>query len=169
VSDFEKAILVILKREGGYVWNPNDAGGETNFGLSKRTYPLIDIKNMTVELAKLIYYRDWWKVYQYNMILDQSVATKTFDLAVNMGARTAHRILQHAANALGGLITSFDGELGPETTKAVNSRDNHLLLLQTMRDLAQSHYEAIIAVHPEDEVFRKGWINRAQDRDGLIT
>ena len=63
---FRKAIEVILKYEGGYVNDPNDLGSETNFGISKRSYPNVDIKNLTKEQAIEIYHRDWWVRYEYD-------------------------------------------------------------------------------------------------------
>ena len=47
----------VLKHEGGYVNDPTDLGGETNFGITKRFYPDVDIKNLTKEQAVEIYKR----------------------------------------------------------------------------------------------------------------
>ncbi len=57
---FNKAVRIILAHEGGYVNHPADPGGETNMGISKRSYPDLDIKNLTVAMAKEIYFRDFW-------------------------------------------------------------------------------------------------------------
>ena len=46
---FEEIIEEVLKHEGGYVHDSNDLGGETNFGITKRFYPYLDIKNLTKE------------------------------------------------------------------------------------------------------------------------
>jgi len=51
----------VLKREGGYVDDPTDRGGETKYGISKRSYPQLDIKNLTLEQALEIYRKDYWK------------------------------------------------------------------------------------------------------------
>ncbi|KKK60142.1 hypothetical protein LCGC14_3027340, partial [marine sediment metagenome] len=51
MASFEKAIPIVLKHEGGYVHDKLDPGGETNFGISKRAYPMVDIKNLTQEQA----------------------------------------------------------------------------------------------------------------------
>ena len=48
---FEEAVKSVLKHEGGYVNDPKDPGGETNFGISKRAFPDLDIKNLTEEDA----------------------------------------------------------------------------------------------------------------------
>ena len=57
--DFREAIEVILKHEGGYVNDPVDPGGETNMGISKRAYPDLDIKGLTKQSVREIYYKDY--------------------------------------------------------------------------------------------------------------
>ena len=59
-TTFDEIIEVVLEHEGGYVNDPHDAGGETNFGIAKRWYPDVDIKNLTKEQAKKIYHQDYW-------------------------------------------------------------------------------------------------------------
>ena len=58
--DFNQAFKTLIGHEGGYVDDPEDPGGETNFGISKRSYPQEDIPNMTLERATEIYQRDFW-------------------------------------------------------------------------------------------------------------
>ena len=58
---FDQAIEVILKHEGGYANNPNDSGGETKYGISKRSYPELNIRGLTRDYAKKIYEQDFWK------------------------------------------------------------------------------------------------------------
>src|SRR5574343_1427713 len=96
---FLKAVARVLEHEGGYVNDPADAGGETKYGISKRSYPHLNIMALTREQAKKIYYRDWWRRYGYDMIADAGLAAKTFDLSVNMGAKQAHKLLQRSVNA----------------------------------------------------------------------
>ena len=60
MSKFDEIIEGVLKHEGGYVNDPTDLGGETNFGITKRFYPDVDIKNLTEEGAKEIYKKDYW-------------------------------------------------------------------------------------------------------------
>lgn len=59
-ENFEKAVAFVLRHEGGYTNDNRDPGGETKFGISKRAYPSLDIKNLTEEQAKVIYRRDYW-------------------------------------------------------------------------------------------------------------
>ena len=57
---FDKAMNFVGLMEGGYVNDPIDKGGETKYGISKRSYPNLDIKNLTKEQAREIYYKDFW-------------------------------------------------------------------------------------------------------------
>jgi lysozyme family protein len=150
MADFNLAIPTVLRNEGGYVDDPNDAGGETNFGISKRTYPNVDIKNLTVEEASAIYKRDFWK---FDGIDDQAVATKLFDSYVNMG-RTAISLAQGVVNA------TRDGVYGPSTEANINSTspDGFLSMFRTV---LTSHYHNIVLANPQDLKFLDGWLRRA--------
>ena len=89
-ENFEKAMNFIFKWEGGYVNDGNDPGGETNYGISKRAYPNLDIKNLTKDEAKQIYYRDYWEksgCFDLPYPLDIVV----LDTAVNLGVNRASR------------------------------------------------------------------------------
>ena len=94
---FEESLQFVLKWEGGYFDDPNDPGGETNFGISKRAYPDEDIKNMTIERATKIYYKDYWLTagcdemeFPYGIIV--------FDTGVNMGVGRANDFLKKSEN-----------------------------------------------------------------------
>lgn len=157
MSMFELAIPIILRREGGYVNDPADPGGETNFGISKRSYPALDIKGLTVDAATAIYLHDWWDRYNYQAILAQAVATKVFDMAVNMGASRAHKIVQDV------LDMPQDGILGPKTLVELNATPS-LKLLISLQDTQAQFYRNLVLAKPEEKKFLQGWLNRAYDR-----
>lgn len=156
---FQKAIAVVLAHEGGYVNNPADPGGETKFGISKRSYPNLDIKNLTRDQAVEIYRRNWWDRLRLGELQDTDVATKVFDLAVNMGAGTSVKLLQRALRAVGRTVTA-DGVMGPQTIAAVNAAEPRALLA-ALRAEAAGHYRLLIAKNPKLAVFEQGWMNRA--------
>jgi lysozyme family protein len=164
MSEFNQAISVILKHEGGYVDHPSDPGGETKFGISKRSYPQLDIKNLSEENAKEIYYRDYWDKYRYGGINDQSVATKVFDMAVNMGPKQAHILLQRACCEVAGNESLIaDGILGHKTMAMVNSLDP-TRLVWALRNHMSGYYRALGRKNPEQyAVFLKGWLTRAAE------
>lgn len=86
-EEFAKCVAFVLEREGGYVNNPKDRGGETKFGISKRAFPDIDIKRLKVQDAKVIYYKHYWL-----FVADQlkwPLNLVVFDTAVNMGSKRA--------------------------------------------------------------------------------
>jgi lysozyme family protein len=156
---FDWAIEVVLRHEGGYVDDPDDHGGATNFGISQRQYPDLDIKKLTREDAIAIYRRDWWQAYGYGQIKDMMVATKVLDLSVNMGPGTAHRLTQRALRAVG-LMVSEDGVLGPVTLGALNQvmPSN---LLSALRAEAAGYYRCLAVKQKSFEKFLTGWLNRA--------
>jgi hypothetical protein len=104
LTTFDEIIDITLEHEGGYVHDPNDLGGETNFGIAGRFYPDVDIKNLTKDGAKEIYRKDYW---DKNKIDDVSDGLKHiyFDMCVNQGRGTAVKILQRAINGKGGDLT----------------------------------------------------------------
>jgi lysozyme family protein len=89
---FEKAVAFVLTWEGGYSDDPDDAGSETNFGISKRAYPHLDIKNLTKEEAINIYFNDYWLKAGCDALEDK-LATIVFDTAVNLGVSRAKGFL----------------------------------------------------------------------------
>ena len=64
LTTFDEIIEITLEHEGGYVHDPKDLGGETNFGIAKRFYPDVDIKKSYKEEAKEIYKKDYWDRYK---------------------------------------------------------------------------------------------------------
>lgn len=155
---FEKAIVIVLRHEGGYVNDRADPGGETKFGITKRTYPRLDIKNLTVEQAKDIYYNDWWMKNNYEALQDYQVACKMFDTAVNVGHSQAVKFLQRACNASGKNI-DVDGDMGPQTIETANSIVPSVLI-SAFRKQQAAFYQNLVARRPSLNKFLKGWLNR---------
>lgn len=111
--DFATAINRVLGNEGGYVNDPNDPGGETQWGISKRAYPSLDIKSLTRDSAVAIYKTDFWDRVHAEQ-LPSLLRFQTLDFAVNCGIDTAVRKLQAAAGV------ADDGHWGPATLAAVS-------------------------------------------------
>jgi hypothetical protein len=89
---FDDDVGFILAREGGYVFDAADPGGETNMGISKAAYPNEDIKNLTRERAVELYQRDYWNKAGCDG-LEEPLALVVFDTAVNMGTSRATQLL----------------------------------------------------------------------------
>lgn len=111
---FDDAFLLLIGHEGGYVNDPRDPGGETKFGISKRAYPMEDIRAMTMERAKVLYLRDYWGPAGCDAV-PGPIRFDLFDAAVNSGPKTAVKLLQRAVGEVD------DGLLGPRTLTAAGS------------------------------------------------
>lgn len=108
---FDIAFDRLIGHEGGYVNDPNDPGGETKWGISKRAYPHLNIKELTREDVRKIYREDFWLRIHADALFD-GVAFQTFDFAVNSGIETAIRYLQRAVGV------ADDGFWGPVSLEA---------------------------------------------------
>jgi lysozyme family protein len=91
-----------LGRTRDYVNDPQDPGGETKFGISKRAYPNLDIRNLTIGHASEIYLSDYWRQPNLHTLsaIAPDLAIKCFVLGVVTGTRTAIRLLQHGINTV---------------------------------------------------------------------
>jgi lysozyme family protein len=114
MSAFETALAFVLEAEGGYSFDASDPGGETQWGISKRSYPHLNIKTLTKEDASVIYERDFWTPLHLGE-LPPALALLVFNSAVNQGQPTAGLLLQQALNL------KADGILGPATVAAAIS------------------------------------------------
>ena len=157
MGDFSRALAFVLKNEGGYSNDASDAGGETKFGISKRNYPDLDIANLTEEQAAAIYGGDFWAPYAS---FPDRVATKVFDMAVNMGHKQAVTILQRALRCCGALNVKDDGILGPVTKSAVQIANQDLLIV-ALRSESAGFYRLLAAQNPSQQKFLNGWLKRS--------
>ena len=149
---FDQAVSVIFKHEGGYVKNENDPGGETNYGISKRSYPEVDIYNLTKERAKAIYLRDYWKPLNLYMIDNANVCLELFDMAVNAGPSRSVKMAQKLAG------TKEDGQLGGITANAINKFEGDFV--RAFKHARIIYYEAIARNNHSLKIFLNGWLRR---------
>ncbi|MDR2766006.1 MAG: N-acetylmuramidase [Holosporaceae bacterium] len=157
-ENFDEAFEETMEFEGGYVNDPDDPGGETKYGISKRSYPLLDIKNLTRGRAKKILYLDFWIKGRCDEIAQHSscVAKKMFDVYVNLGLPNGTRVLQRALRA-NDVYVEDDGIFGPKTMEAMKKES--FRLLPTIRSEMAGHYRSL----PEKlkEKYLAGWLDRA--------
>lgn len=146
--DFDASFTALIGNEGGYINNPRDPGGETNFGISKRSYPGEDIAGMTLERAKSIYRHDYWGPAGCDAVPD-SMKFHLFDTAVNQGVRTAVRVVQNAVGEVP------DGILGPLTLQAIASMESNKAVLRFTAARLIAYTST-----PGWADFGKGWVNR---------
>lgn len=149
---WESAFDLLMQNEGGYVNDPNDAGGKTKYGISKASYPNEDIANLTLERAKQIYKRDYWNRCKCDQLPD-ALSVAVFDFAVNSPAKTAIKKLQKA------LGVTQDGIIGNQTIGAAN-RLNPRKVLEEYKQIRLKYIDDIIKRDKKKEKYRKGWNNR---------
>ncbi len=146
--NFDIAFDRLLGHEGGYINHKNDPGGETKFGISKRSYPHLDIADLNLDDAKAIYKRDFWDRAQCDR-LHPDLAFQVFDGAVNSGIGNSIRWLQEA----GGV--AVDGVVGPLTLRKVGDMDT---------GIAIARYNGVrlkfMASLSTFDVFGRGWARR---------
>jgi len=133
MNNFQKAIEFVMKWEGGYVNNPKDPGGETNFGISKASYPEEDIKNMTLTRAIEIYKRDYWDAYALDLT-EFPMCIVLFDAYV-----------QHRPSTVKRLCDASEGDW----RRFIEQR--------------RIYYLNLIQKNPALSVFKRGWLNRMVD------
>lgn len=149
---FDQCFEKLIGYEGRYTLDPKDPGGETSWGISKRAYPAVDIKNLTRDGAKDIYKRDYWDRAQCDK-LPPTLAFLLFDAAVNSGIGQAIRFLQRAVGV------ADDGVLGALTLAAVQRLDTESLCA---RFLGQ-RLDFMTRLSTWD-YFGKGWARRIADQ-----
>ena len=147
--DFDKAFDLLIGHEGGYSNDPNDPGGETKFGISKRQYPNLDIKNLTLDHAKAIYLTDYWTKALCPELPDP-LQFQVFDTCVNSGPRQATVLLQRA------LGVEADGVAGPVTRQAL-AEISSTVELAIRFNAARLRF---LAGLPNWDSFGRGWSRR---------
>jgi len=163
-ANFHAAFEELIGIEGGYVNDPTDRGGETKYGISKRAYPNLDIKNLTLQEAKDIYLEDYWKASGSHHMLKYELALELFDTGVNMGQAIARTFLQEALNLMNRNGKDFpdlkvDGKIGPITISAYKKVDDKILL-KVLNGLQFRRYVWICEERPDQEKYFNGWMKR---------
>lgn len=173
------AVSRLLNAEGEYSDHPEDRGGQTMCGISRRFWPLWpgwDVVDsylargeepvLTEELRKLVvqfYDQSYWTPLRAAQMPD-SVAYEVFEQAVNMGIVKAVRHLQEALNLLNRNGTSWqdidvDGRVGPVTLRTLGKAKSRNVL-ETMQALQTCHYIQLARSDRSQEHFLRGWLSR---------
>ena len=172
-SRFDYAVNIVLGHEGGYSNDPDDPGGETNYGITEndlkehmKDFPSFpsDVKDLTRIEAGYFYKTVYWDEYNYDAINSLSIATKIFDMAVNLGPNEAHILVQRSLNYCGHDEIAVDGILGKQTIAAINaltSNDQQQELMDYIINNQKLFYEHLVQAKPILQKFLNGWLNRA--------
>jgi lysozyme family protein len=176
-GDFEKCVGQTLDIEKGYVDNPNDVGGATNFGLSLRFLQRLttidkngyaegdidhdghidvdDIKKLTIEDVYRILKTHFWDVLPTaELDVPMSIKWKVFDISVNCSPAQAIRTLQRA------LRVEPDGDFGEISKKALSTMPIDTILTG-LSQYQMRYYTDCVVNRPANLTFLKGWTDRA--------
>lgn len=174
MGDFNTAFAQLIGHEGGYVNNPNDSGGETNWGVTiakaREAGYTGPMKAMTIDQAKAIYRRLFWDKLKLDQIcaLSYPIALELFDTGVNLGIGRSVQFLQRALNVLNRLGKDYpdltvDGLIGPATIQAlekyINLRkaDGVSVMVKMLNALQGEFYITLAEKREKDEEFINGW------------
>ena len=176
MSTKNKAIRDIISKEGGYVNDPKDSGGETNYGITlnvARSYGYEgDMKNIPRSVAEDIYSILYWDSVRADDLdkFSPELAEEVTDTAVNMGVGRASKFLQRSLNVLNNVGSFYpdlivDGQIGPSTIRSLGEytgfRGEHgiTVLLKCLNSLQGAYYIELAERREKDERFLYGWIS----------
>lgn len=174
-EDLQKKIIdKIIEIEGGYVNDPSDSGGKTNWGITEKVARqngyIGSMRHLPRELAFSIYVDKYWNSVSATEIAIESnaVAKEVVDTAINMGPKRASKFLQRSLAVLNNRGTLYpdikvDGDVGPKTISALKSFLKHRgyqgerVLVSMLNALQGAHYVELAEVREKDEKFVYGW------------
>lgn len=143
------------RRACGYVNDPDDAGGETKFGVAKNGNPDLDITNLTWDQAKEVYFKRYWLTGSCDK-LPARIAVLHFDGCVNHGVGRANKFLQKAAGV------TQDGVIGPKTISAISAL-NEFDVCKNICNSREHFYRNIVEDKPTQVKFLAGWLRRINE------
>ena len=166
-ENFEKCLAKMLAHEGGFVNHPQDPGGMTNLGVTKRVWEEwvghdVDEKQMralTHETVAPLYKRKYWDAIRADELV-AGVDYCVFDVAVNSGPGRAIKFLQSAVGVVA------DGGFGPTTLAAVKDAEEDPTRLIELYCAKRLDFLQSLKTF---ETFGKGWSRRvAEVKDAAL-
>ncbi len=167
MAKIEASMPYLIVNEGGYA-EPPVIDQPTNMGITLKdlqdfrgsgVVTTLDLRNLTKMEATEYYRHNFWDLMCLDQLNDQNMATVIFDTGVNRGLPCAVKYAQKVLTFLGYII-DVDGLMGKRTIAALNVVYRGLFVPR-YEALEFAGYEAILAIHPEDEKYRDGWEARA--------
>lgn len=190
MADFNISYTKTMSHEGGYVDDPDDAGGETYKGIARRFNPdwsgwniidevkktltnsshlprLLDNNVSLQQRVKDLYKQLYWSPFRGDL-MPQPLADEMFDTAVNMGVGRTVGFLQRALNIMNRNATLYpdmveDGQYGPTTHRLLYTyfqKDTVDYLVKIVNILQGAHYIEYMTKSPTQEKYARGWLNR---------
>jgi lysozyme family protein len=170
---FQQSLPFILAREGGYVNDPDDAGGETYKGISRVSNPnwigwkridffktsqnfpaVLDTDDELSTAISDLYFSNYWLKIKADTINNGLLQLHMFDVAVNSGPIASIIMLQQAIGC------KDDGLFGNKTLAALNNTQNQKQFVERYVELRREKYALIVKKRPTQLKYLKGWLNR---------
>lgn len=166
---FEKALSDVLKNEGGYVNDPDDHGGATNYGITMKTLSDFlghtvnehDVQSISMDVVREIYKKNYWDRLKLDLVKNETLAALLFDQAVNRGTRTVAEQIQKIVGV------TVDGMMGPLTIKSINAYNQKKLIINFIK-VSQDSYIRIALSNHKQMKFLTSWINRTHKFMDLV-
>lgn len=149
------------RRKVGYVNDPLDSGGETKYGIAVNANPDINIAQLTLHDAMLIYYQKYWLVGSCD-IMPAPLSILHFDGCVNHGVGRAIKFLQQALD-----IEPQTTNVGPITRQKL-SECNINETCNKICDIRTGFYNGIVERKPNQVKFLKGWLRRINEMRDFV-
>jgi len=170
MSEFAPALEFMLPHEGGSSNNPKDKGGKTKYGITQASLDRFnhdrpgfglpaDVYALLLKDAEVFYANAGY--WLFAGVESQQIASKLFDMSVNMGPRQAVRLAQST------LGVTVDGSFGPKTMAAINAQAPSEIIPDLCAACIQFYY-GIVTREPDQAVFLKGWLSRARSVPQVI-
>jgi len=161
IDNFDQCLALMLKHEGGFVNHPQDPGGITNLGVTKRvweewlgrTVSEKEMRSLTPQMVTPLYKRKYWDAIRGDELV-RGVDYVVFDVAVNSGPGRAIKILQDCVGV------TVDGGLGPRTLAAIKIAEQDPKQLINL--YCDKRLEFLMSLRTF-VTFSRGWINRVAD------
>lgn len=150
--NFDQAFERLIGHEGGYVNHPDDPGGETMYGITKRVAIANgytgSMSNLTLSTAKDIARREYWLPCKAE-VFGGAIGFQLFDIAYNHGVSVSAKLLQRAVGV------KDDGVVGPATIAATNKMDEITVIC--MLNAKRIRFYTSLSTWA---TFGRGWANR---------
>ena len=144
----------VLDRRGNVIVenDPADPGGETKYGIDKRSHPKVDVKNLTREGATEIYWREYW-VKNNCETFPAGLGECYFNACVNCGSGRAAKIQHDPAypHTAAGFLAAQEDFYRRLVAARIESRKAHAGEVEWLKE------------YPDLSKFLPGWLNRTAD------
>lgn len=158
-ENFDKCLKMLLSHEGGFVNHPDDPGGITNLGVTKKVYDEWigresteqEMRDLTPDDVGPIYKKNYWDRIKGDS-LPSGLDWACFDWAVNSGSGRPAKAVQRAVGA------TQDGAIGPATIGLIMEKDPKFII-EYVHDVRQDFYKSLKTF----ETFGRGWTRRNKE------